>query len=347
MRNTYPLLTTAEVSALPATQWRVKGLLPACGVAAIFGASMSGKSFLAFDLLGHIASGLPWFGHRTRQAKCAYLGLEGQSGMANRWKAFQTQYGDASAAYMSFGTAPLNLTRTDELLGLADGLRAMHFYEGVLLIDTLSCAMPGLNENDAGAMSNILAGLHWLSSELTCLVVLVHHTGKALDNGPRGSSVLTANLDSLLEVTYKGGDRLWRPFKVKDGRCQAIHAFNLEVIELGRDEDGDTITSCFIKPGLTASKKISLTKPQKIALDALKRVQTKMAAPPELNDFCQNDTPGLFATKQAWREACYRDGISVGGDDSAKRQAFKRAADRLQELGLVTLSGDWCWATSS
>lgn len=347
MRKPYPLLSADEVSALPATQWRVKGLLPARGVASVFGVSMSGKSFLVFDLLGHIASGLEWFGYRTHKAQCVYLGLEGQAGMANRWRAFQRQHGDASAIYMTFGTAPLNLTSTDELLALADALRAIHFCEGVLVIDTLSCAIPGQNENDAGTMSNILSSLHWLASELACLVVVVHHVGKAADNGPRGSSVLIANLDSLIEVVYKGGDRQWRPFKVKDGGCQTTHAFNLEVMELGRDDDGDAITSCVIKPGLTARKKISLTKPQQIALDALKRVQTKMTAPRELGDLWQIDTPEFFASKQAWRDACYLDCISNGGDDSAKRQAFKRASEKLQELGLVSASGDWCWATSS
>lgn len=46
----YRLLTADELRDLPPLAWCVRGVLPAVGLAALFGPSSSGKSFLGFDL---------------------------------------------------------------------------------------------------------------------------------------------------------------------------------------------------------------------------------------------------------------------------------------------------------
>ena len=42
------------------------------GLAAVFGPSGSGKSFLVLDLLTAVASGADWFGNRTKAAPVLY-----------------------------------------------------------------------------------------------------------------------------------------------------------------------------------------------------------------------------------------------------------------------------------
>jgi hypothetical protein len=44
----YRLLTADDLRDLPPLAWRVRGVLPAVGLAALYGPSASGKSFLAF-----------------------------------------------------------------------------------------------------------------------------------------------------------------------------------------------------------------------------------------------------------------------------------------------------------
>ena len=61
------------LAALPPLDWRVRGVLPAVGVAALFGPSASGKSFLGFDLAANIAEGSDWFGRRVKAAPVVYL----------------------------------------------------------------------------------------------------------------------------------------------------------------------------------------------------------------------------------------------------------------------------------
>lgn len=54
----YRLMRADEVVDAPPLHWLVRGVLPAAGLAALFGASGSGKSFLALDLSAAVAGGL-------------------------------------------------------------------------------------------------------------------------------------------------------------------------------------------------------------------------------------------------------------------------------------------------
>ena len=58
----YRLLKSADLRNLPPLTWRIHGVLPAEGLASIYGPSTSGKSFLALDSAAAIASGQEWFG---------------------------------------------------------------------------------------------------------------------------------------------------------------------------------------------------------------------------------------------------------------------------------------------
>jgi putative DNA primase/helicase len=53
----FKLLNAADLRDLPPLAWRVRGVLPAVGLAALYGPSASGKSFLGFDMAAAIAEG--------------------------------------------------------------------------------------------------------------------------------------------------------------------------------------------------------------------------------------------------------------------------------------------------
>jgi len=61
----YRLLSGYGVEQAPGVEWLVKGLLPSQGLAAIYGASGSGKTFLAINIALAIAGDEEWFGHRV------------------------------------------------------------------------------------------------------------------------------------------------------------------------------------------------------------------------------------------------------------------------------------------
>lgn len=241
----FRVLTAEELAALPPVRWRVRGLLPAEGLAAIYGPPGSGKSFLALDLLGAVAEGRDWFDCRTDAAPVTYCALEGEAGIAQRVQAYRARYGKAPAG-MRFIAQPFALLEPGDVAELADAIRAAGGAGGIVAIDTLNRASPGADENDSRDMGAIIAGAKLLQAALGGLVLLVHHSGKDAAKGLRGHSSLLAALDAAVEVTREGDRREWRTSKAKDGADGECHPFRLDVVELGIDDDGESVTSCIV-----------------------------------------------------------------------------------------------------
>jgi len=66
-------ISAAIVEATPSPNWRVKYVLPVTGIAAIYGASASGKSFVDLELAAAIAEGSPFFGYAAKPAAVLYV----------------------------------------------------------------------------------------------------------------------------------------------------------------------------------------------------------------------------------------------------------------------------------
>lgn len=242
----FRLMTSDELAALPPVRWRVRGVLPQEGIAAVYGPPACGKSFLALDLLTAIAAGGSWFGYRVKTAPVLYIGLEGEAGIAQRVRAHQSRYG--TAEHMRFLLAPLDLRRPQDRADIVSATRAAGLAGGVLCIDTLAASAPGMDENASADMGEVIAGLKELQTALGGLVLAVHHTGKDASKGLRGHSSLLGALDCAIEVTRNDDRREWRAAKSKDGRDGETHPFRLEVVELEDDDEGEPATSCVVAP---------------------------------------------------------------------------------------------------
>lgn len=270
----FKLMTPAELLALPARRWRVKGVLPADGLAAVYGPSASGKSFLCIDLAAAIAEGRDWFGYRVKPAPVVYLPLEGEGGIAQRAQAWQAEHGRALPDGLRIVMDPFKLTDSADVLALA-AVVAQTGPEPVLFVDTLNRAAPEADENASADMGRIIEGAKELQRQTGGLVILVHHTGKDAARGLRGHSSLFAALDAAIEVTRDDDRRAWKASKAKDGKDGDGHAFTLSVHELGEDDDGDPVTSCAIKPDDSTSGERRPPPPpkgvnQRLVLDALR-----------------------------------------------------------------------------
>jgi hypothetical protein len=78
-RKRYELLSAKQLELFPQLQWVIKRVLPREGIAAIYGPSGSGKSFLALDAGLAIAQGKSWFSKRVKTLPVVYVGLEGEA----------------------------------------------------------------------------------------------------------------------------------------------------------------------------------------------------------------------------------------------------------------------------
>lgn len=232
-----------EFASRSAPQWIVKGVLPRAELCVLFGESGSGKSFLALDLAGAIARGIPWRGRRVRQGRVVYLAAEGAGGFRNRLVAYSERQG-AQLKGLPLDVIPdvPNLLMKDDALAVARAIGKA----AVVIVDTFAQVTPGGNENAGEDMGKALAHCKGIHRATGALVVLVHHAGKDASKGARGWSGLRAAADAELEVTRQGNARMIRTSKQKDGDDDLAWGFALETVNIGVDEDGDPITSCVV-----------------------------------------------------------------------------------------------------
>ena len=255
------------VAALPIPPWRVKGILPATGLATIFGPPGSGKSFLALDIAAAIAQGNDWFGFRVKQAPVLYLALEGEGGIPKRVRAWK-QYNECNLPddLCFIVGQEFDLTNESHIKQLAEAIKR----GSVVIIDTLNRAGGGKDENSSEGMGAMLKGCKQLQKLCEGLIILIHHTGKDETKGLRGHSSLLAALDAAIEVVRDEDERSWRLTKNKDDADGAAYAFRLTVEMLGYDDDGDPITSCAVEALETVPVKPRRLKGnEKLVLDAI------------------------------------------------------------------------------
>jgi KaiC/GvpD/RAD55 family RecA-like ATPase len=242
----FPALWTDDVTEYTQTEWIIHNVLPARGVASVYGPSGSGKTFLALDMLAAVASGHDWFGRKTRQVPVTYVGLEGEAGLRNRVYAYRIHHGNMGRMMML--TNGLNILKSEDMEKLIRTIYKNKQRQGVICIDTLAKSAPGMNENDMAEMSKYLVAVETLARETQCVVILIHHSGKDTERGPRGSSAFLAGIDSAIEVKRDrdSGIRSWSTKKVKDGADNIGANFVLKGVQVGTDQWGQPDMSCVI-----------------------------------------------------------------------------------------------------
>lgn len=241
----FRLLSPDDLAALPPLRWRIRGVLPETGLAAIYGPPGCGKSFLVLDMLAAVAMGRPWFNRAAVPCACVYVALEGEAGIAQRVRAYMARHGTPEGLRVIL--SPLDIRKADDRLELCDTLRDAGLAGGVLALDTLNRAAPGADENSSVDMGELISAMKQLQANLGGLILVIHHAGKDALRGLRGHSSLLAALDAVIEVTRQEQRREWSITKAKDGEDEEAHPFTLQVVELGEDAEGWPVTSCVVQ----------------------------------------------------------------------------------------------------
>jgi KaiC/GvpD/RAD55 family RecA-like ATPase len=340
----YRLMRADEVVNAPPLHWLVRGVLPADGLAALFGASGSGKSFLALDLGAAVAGGLDWFDCRVKAAPVVYLALEGEAGFSQRVKAWQLHHGRDLPGGLRFVMQALDLRNADDVGEIAEAVTAAGAAGGLLVIDTLNRAASGADENSVVDMGAIIAAAKGLQSRLGGLVLLVHHSGKDASKGLRGHSSLHAALDSAIEVSRIDDRHDWRIAKSKDGDDSKAYPFKLAVVEIGEHDDGEPITSCVVVAGEHKAEFRRVLPPKsgnmRVIWDALGELlrQAGDARPIDAPDRLPLGRPAvaLDAAIEGTRErlAC---------DAKRRTERAQQALTGLQAKGLIVIDGGYVW----
>lgn len=233
--------------------WIIKGIVPRAGLAVIYGASGSGKTFLTLDMVGAIARGVPWRGATVQKGRVVYVVAEGASGFRNRLEAYCDFHGvDPGDFDIGVIADAPNIRAKEDVRALLEALKTFGKVD-MVVIDTYARAMAGGNENDAKDVGEAIQHCDVIHRVTKGLVVLVHHSGKDATKGARGSGALRAAADLEIEVVQTREYRAATITKQKDGEDGAEYQFKLAEVVIGQDEEGDSITSCIVEHSATAA----------------------------------------------------------------------------------------------
>lgn len=316
----FRFLTAEDVLALKTAPWRVKDVLPAAGLAAIFGQPGSGKTFVALDMAFSVAEGRDWFQMQTHACPVVYVNLESNLGLKKRLMAWQKDRGRPVPENVRFVIEPFHLL--EDVDALARGIEP----GSVIFLDTLNAATPGLDENSSRDMGLTLESAKKLQRLTDGLVVLVHHGGKDTTKGLRGHSSLLAALDSAIEVSRNGDCRFWRVTKAKEAEDGRRRGFRLKSVVIGYTEENEPESSCVVEPDDSAvQEEKPLTPALAYGLESLRAAL---------------ETSGRGAVHlDEWRPVFY-DGHTADNQKS-KEKAFLRARRALVEAGIISVSNDY------
>lgn len=265
------------------SSYLIKGWLGRSQMSVVYGPSNVGKSFFCLDMAFSVAANMEWNGSRVRGGTVLYLATEGGNAFRNRVYALREAKG-VSDAPLLVRPSPIDLLRAEvdmpALMELCNEVKADHGQIAMIVVDTLSRAMAGGNENGPEDMTRLIGNLDVLRDLTNAHIMVVHHSGKDTAAGARGHSSLRAATDTEIELEVEeGGLRIAKTTKQRDMEPKPPFGFTLAVHDLGSDEDGDTVTTCTILPvDEETMKDAKAKKPtgtnQKIVLQAFQQLRS-------------------------------------------------------------------------
>ncbi|MGL5041175.1 MAG: helicase RepA family protein [Aeromonas sp.] len=245
-------------------------MLPAGQTCSIYGPSGAGKSFFAMSWACHIATGKPWDGRKVTQGTVIYIAAEGSEFLAKRARAWADEHnnGEQVEELMLIGQAvqlvtPQHVGRLiDNVLDEQDQGRKV----ALIVVDTLARCFGGGDENTAKDMGAFISGCDMLREQTGAGMLLVHHTGKDIDKGQRGSSSLRAAMDAeyLIKREQEGeASVILECKKMKDDKEPEPRAYDMKTRVVHTDSDGEWVNSLvLVDKGRTPVKSATTEVPE-------------------------------------------------------------------------------------
>lgn len=345
-----PIFWAADARPVLDASYMIKGWLGQRQMSVVYGPSNVGKSFFCLDLAYCIAANIPWQGYKVNGGTVLYLATEGGNAFRNRVYALQQSYG-AENVPLAVRASPVNLLRPEadmpELGALCKEIEQTHGKIALIVIDTLSRAMAGGNENGPEDMTAFIANVDALRDYTGAHTLIVHHTGKDAAQGARGHSSLRAATDTEIELEVNESIRIATATKQRDLEPAKPMAFQLKVHDLGQDPDGDAVTTCTISVASNddvaeAQQKRPKGRNQVALIEAFKQMRGEGIGEknpggtgwPEVGKYWMIDAVDFEEFAKG----------KLGGANP--RSSFKQALEALFSVGYMTQNDGYLWISA-
>lgn len=337
VNNTLPGYAFASVNDDDVTtnNYLVKGVISQGDIVFMFGDSGTMKSFVATDMVFHVATGMSWNNRRLKQTGVLAVIGEGQSGYKKRIKAVIQKYKKHDVPIWIV-PEPIGLMEDAEVLRawILTAEAELGHPIGLVLMDTFSLMLGSGDESNNPDVSIALSSLRNALEGRSAL--LIHHNGHNAPDRERGAYQIRANADVRIKVERKTDIITLTCLKSKDDQLFDPINLTYEVVELGTDADGDPVTSLVIVEAeqadvdailKSAAKK--LTKPEQVIIDAIGVVLSRQS-------HCHEDDLRAEAYKS--------EGLSRSENTEAKQKAYARAVGGLMQNCRIVRDKNNCYS---
>lgn len=204
------LLTPDELRERPPAQWLLPGYLQGGASAFMVGVPGAGKSLLALDMGLSLASDGDWHGTQGLAGPVVWIAGEDGDVIQARIGAWQEAHPGRDVSRFLTLPEPIDLRDANAVRSsLGAELRQLGEPPVLIVVDTLSTAMPGGDENGSKDPTRVLGTLGELRRQTGATTLVLHHPAKGKGAGrpawvPRGHGSLEANARSILHVRRTG-----------------------------------------------------------------------------------------------------------------------------------------------
>lgn len=352
-------------------EWLIHGIIPAASYALLIGRRGSAKSFLALDAAFRGACGSNFFGQKCETFGTIYFVGEKKGRFGKRVQAWIQASGKPDPAVMIVSKVP-NVTLdqdVDDVIAFIERMKPSFEERGaplrMIMLDTLVRSIGGKSDSDFEVAGVATEAFQKIVDATGVTVMPLHHMAKNLDQtSGRGAGVWEDAADSIIRIDRKPGEdiRTVTLSKQSDEADGLEFAFGLEVIEVGTDAGGRSVSSCIIRKTAVPDPTVggSLTKTPRISpaatmiMSAFNRLMNEGPKHPAPM------VPGVHGGMQAvtpddLRQKAYDIGLGgpapeSGADDKTKmkfgdnrRKAFTNGLQAALAAGLLRTEKGFIW----
>jgi hypothetical protein len=260
-----PFVLYADLAEDAASKSWLVGNMLGCGeMSAFYGAPGCGKGVIVEDMGLHIAGGMEWHGRPVTRGAVLYVALERKKLVERRAIAFRKRHDLPDLPFAIAGgvydfRTPATAHQVAEICGQVQAATG----ESVVLIivDTLSRALSGGDENSPKDMGAVVAATGFLQEKTGAHVLWVHHIPHDGDR-LRGHGALLGAVDTTVSVSRNGNVRTAAVVKANDSEEGESVSFTIEGVDISNDGTTAPVAVPVLAAAAPTGRKPTLTKNQ-------------------------------------------------------------------------------------